>query len=380
MRPKRSNHSLVDSTDLQLCRVSSVTLPAPLQADIMKHEEWLGLFEQLEEKVLDLKVCRALAALGSSSVAGFAGDAVGLLFWRRCLLNLVTESLQHIDAKRLKWVTIDILRLPADHLLAVAEALFERKWQTAADPFAYVSTVARRIHQRNRDLGSLSTKLGEYCRVNDFQDSEVPDPSSVSATREAEVLYDLHLALRRLRLPDNVVRLAQARYHGIPDSRAARDFGWTAKQLRAARQRFARAKSLLQVELKAYSSEPWMSLDVAAEYSEIPAEVLLRLIRSGKLPALKATDSRDLYYIRREELEWMTLEQASAVIGLTTTFLLKLIRKGQLPAIDLGTSVDRYRVRPRDIVVPEEYWKRGKTQDNDTSENRDEPGCQRAQI
>ena len=230
-KPPAAPNSPNQATEQQCVESPGCAFLAPLQGVVAQFEKYLVLFEQLEEKVPDLQDYRALTLLGPRSIAKFTGDAAGLLFWRSCLLSLLTESLPEIDEKRLEWVTINVLRLPADHLLAVAEALFERKWQTAADPFAYVSTVARRIHKRNRDHGSLSTKLRGYYRVDDFQISEVPDPTAVLDARKAEVLYDLRLALHRLRLPDDVVRLANARYDGIPDSRTAGDFGWTARQL-----------------------------------------------------------------------------------------------------------------------------------------------------
>jgi hypothetical protein len=50
--------------------------------------------------------------------------------------------------------------------------------------------------------------------------------------QEVEVLYDLHRALRELKLPDDVIELACAGFHGIAASKIAADLGWTTKKIR----------------------------------------------------------------------------------------------------------------------------------------------------
>jgi hypothetical protein len=150
-----------------------------------------------------------------------------------------------------------------------------------------------------------------------------------------------------MRLPVDVVQLAQARYHGIPDSNVAYDFGWTVKQLRTARKRFERAKRQLRVALDAYSSKSLMSIKAAAVYTGIPASVLQSLIRSGILSTQRFYGHN--YLLRKEIAGWMTLHQASDRSGFAESLLLNLIQKGSLVAIDLETQEDRYRVRSEDV-------------------------------
>ena len=70
---------------------------------------------------------------------------------------------------------------------------------------------------------------------------------------EVEVLHDLHKALHALKLPPDVVELAQAGFHGIASSTVAADFGWTTKRLKTARRRFDRAKEKLKWALSDYA-------------------------------------------------------------------------------------------------------------------------------
>ena len=66
--------------------------------------------------------------------------------WVKCL-EITTFLLAHNDTRRLSSVTIDILRLPREYEIAVAEALlFRKNWRQARNPFAYLHFVARKIH------------------------------------------------------------------------------------------------------------------------------------------------------------------------------------------------------------------------------------------
>jgi excisionase family DNA binding protein len=50
-------------------------------------------------------------------------------------------------------------------------------------------------------------------------------------------------------------------------------------------------------------ARPWLTLQEAADYSGIPTDLLVRLIRSGELPALRTHHRGDRYRIRRQALD-----------------------------------------------------------------------------
>jgi hypothetical protein len=194
-----------------------------------------------------------LTPICEQQLTEYQHEATRLIFWRSVLLDLVTSSVARNETKKLAWLTTDVLHFPGDYQLAVAEALYQKRWKHAKEPFAYVAQTTRTIYKKHYDYKSLGLELNVVSLNFEKADPSSPFAQSRRHMLEVEVLEDLHKALRALKLPPDVVELARASFHGIASSKVAADFGWTATRLKTARRRFDRAKEKLKLALAAYA-------------------------------------------------------------------------------------------------------------------------------
>jgi hypothetical protein len=240
-------HGVVQSPALALSQGESSSIErilydyfANFRGQLVKHRHFLTRLTSLSE-------LPEFAGQDKKRLAEFLGAHNDLLFWRAMLLDLVTTSLEKEELEKLSWLTIDILHLPATRTFAVAEALYQRRWKQAKDPFAYVCTVANTIYRRDHETRSVGDDLkfvaDYYYGCAKYQPRQMT---------EVEVLLDLHQALRRLRLPDDVMEMYRAAYHGVAPSTLAGDLGWTLTRLRTARRGYDRAKARMKAALTGY--------------------------------------------------------------------------------------------------------------------------------
>ncbi len=298
-----------------------------------------------------------------AAVADLLDEAENLRFWEVCILSYFTQLLPRADLARLKWLTADVLHLPATHQFAVAEALWEQNWKKAQDPFSYIRSAARRIQKRSAAPRALSVELLQCTRDLD-ELPDFPDPDSLLQSRHIEILYDLERAVSALRLPDDVFQLIRARYHCVPDSQAAADFGWTAQQLHKTQKRLGRKLEQLREALRAYASlgpsvKQYLPAAEAAELSALTPEALAALISYGGLPSCGHGPFCIVH--PNEVKQWTTLDRASLYVDLPVNMLLSCIHNRVLRGIKYNKQDTSYCIRVTDLAaLPEKritLWK-----------------------
>jgi len=318
------------------------------------------LYTRLTNTPADLRDCEAMVPIHPAAVADLLDEAENLRFWEVCILSYLTQLLPRADLARLKWLTTNVLHLPATHQFAVAEALWEQNWKEAQDPFSYVRSAARRIQKRSAAPRALSVELIQCTRgLPDF-----PDPDSLLQSRDIEILYDLDRAVSALRLPDDVFQLIRARYDCMPDSQAAADFGWTAQQLHKTQKRLSRKLKQLRNALRAYASlgpsvKQYLPVAEAAKLSALSPEALAALIRCRALPS---SGQGPFCIVKLSEVKkWTTLDKASLYVGLPKPLLLSCIHHSVLRGIKYNQQDTSYCISITDLnALPEKritLWK-----------------------
>jgi hypothetical protein len=311
------------------------------------------LYTRLTNTPADLRDCEAMVPIHPVAVADLLDEAENLRFWEVCILGYFTQSLPRADLARLKWLTTNVLHLPATHQFAVAEALWEQNWKKAQDPFSYIRSAARRIQKSSAAPRAVSVELIQCTRGL----PDLPDPDSLLQSRDIEILYDLERAISALRLSDDVFQLIRARYDCVPDSKAAADFGWTAQQLDKTQKRVSRILKQLRDALRAYASLgpsviQYLPVAEAAELSALSPEALAALIRCGALPS----SGRGPFCLvhPNEAKKWTTLDRASHYVDLPVNILSSCIHHRVLRGVKYNQQDTSYCIRITDLkALPE---------------------------